>query len=313
MEARSMSWIRIDDGFSTHRKLATIGANGVTIYIAGLCFCARHATGGRIDKAEVAQLWRFGRVPIAQTCLRLVAAKLWEDRGDHYIVHDYEQYNESADEIQRKRKHNSERQRRLRERRNALHGVTVASTGDALLLNPVSSRLGPDLSLQEDLKTTTGYSPGRDASPAPALTVVPKPAEQEADTALVVGREYARRYEAATQKPWMSIAANHRELAQIGAWARKAADDGDILPPLRNVLDGFFLDEWAQKHAFPLRALAKDPSRYVEAAAKAAAEARAAEYDRLSRQRKRESKHYGDDAWERITSEIGRLGVFGNG
>ena len=125
-----MSWLKIEDGFPTHLKAARAGLEAVGFWVAGLCFCARTRSDGRINKADLDFVWPYpvakGLLPvvnegkIAALAARLVDAGLWEDCGDHYMVHDYLVYQESKTEIDQKRAAAAERQRAARERLSRL-------------------------------------------------------------------------------------------------------------------------------------------------------------------------------------------------
>ncbi len=57
----------------------------------------------------------------------------------------------------------------------------------------------------------------------------------------------------------MSSAANDRELRQI---ANYVAQQSDMDAVADEILTGFFADPWARSNRWPLKRLAKDPSRF---------------------------------------------------
>ena len=112
-----MAWVKIDDHFDEHPKLAVVGPLGWGVWLAGLAYCNRNLTDGFIP-LEVAESiggrWRI-RVPVADgreavwtvsvACGMqgqdletewvigvLVRAGLWEEAQDGYRVHDYSDY-----------------------------------------------------------------------------------------------------------------------------------------------------------------------------------------------------------------------------
>ncbi len=58
---------------------------------------------------------------------------------------------------------------------------------------------------------------------------------------------------------WMSAAANDRELRQIAVYLAKQPD---MEPVAEEIMAAFFADPWARANRWPLKRLAKDPSRF---------------------------------------------------
>lgn len=83
-----MSWVKLDDQFFSHPKAREAGRDGALLFLAGLTYCARHLTDGKIPKTALgvvaAEAWT--RPSFAA---RLVEVGLWHDMGDHYLAHDY--------------------------------------------------------------------------------------------------------------------------------------------------------------------------------------------------------------------------------
>ena len=51
-----MTWVRLDDGFAQHPKLLSVGALGVAMQVAALCYCNRYLTDGFVPAAAVENL-----------------------------------------------------------------------------------------------------------------------------------------------------------------------------------------------------------------------------------------------------------------
>lgn len=83
-----MAYARLEVGFHRHPKAIAAGLPGRALYASGLCFCAEQLTNGCVPKGSVPIIAAEAGVKpsVAKT---LVAVGLWEDRGDHYYVHDY--------------------------------------------------------------------------------------------------------------------------------------------------------------------------------------------------------------------------------
>jgi hypothetical protein len=107
-----VTWVKIDDRFSEHPKLAQVGPLGWGIWLAGLAYCNRNETDGFIPRAIARSLADFEMVAddgqlytLSATCGALseelhpewvaewlVKAALWEPAPGGYRVHDYGDY-----------------------------------------------------------------------------------------------------------------------------------------------------------------------------------------------------------------------------
>lgn len=97
-----MSWVKLDDGFFDNPTNRSLGSAGRDLYIAGLCFCAKSLTDGRIAKTDVALVVALAQTKPA-TVKKLVTAGRWLDRGDHYEVDQYLKYNPSREHTEERR------------------------------------------------------------------------------------------------------------------------------------------------------------------------------------------------------------------
>lgn len=95
-----MAWVRIDDQARSHRKVLSAGAAGAWLWICGLMYCnSQKARDGFIPEEAVAVLypipgWR-------REAARLVTIGLWERVTGGYLVHDYHDYQPSAEDAER--------------------------------------------------------------------------------------------------------------------------------------------------------------------------------------------------------------------
>jgi hypothetical protein len=118
-------WARLDDDFFDHPKVEPLSDKAFRSYVGGLCLCNRYLSDGRLTAFQVAK--------IAKPAQRdeLLRAGLWEqDEGGGVLVHDFLDYNRTAEAIKAERKRNAERQARLREQRRSggSNGVTDDAT-----------------------------------------------------------------------------------------------------------------------------------------------------------------------------------------
>ncbi len=92
-----MSWFRLDDEMPTHPKIGDAGGDAAWLWICAGCWCAKWGTNGRIPKHQIPRISdRRSPMKLAE---RLVSAGLLEESGDYFVVHDYLEYQPSADEV----------------------------------------------------------------------------------------------------------------------------------------------------------------------------------------------------------------------
>lgn len=101
-----MSWFRLDDGMPWHPKIAAAGGDAAWLWVCAGCYSAKHDLNGRVPKSIMGQL--TDRKQSARLAARLVAAGLLEEVGDYYVLHDYLEFNPSADEVAARRVARSE-------------------------------------------------------------------------------------------------------------------------------------------------------------------------------------------------------------
>jgi hypothetical protein len=107
------SWSRLDAGYFGHAKAKAIGKDGRALDLAGICWCATNETDGHIPKHALSFI--AGEAEVSPKVVdRVVEMGRWHAVDDGWIVHDYLDYNRSADEIRRERnrwQRNKSRQR----------------------------------------------------------------------------------------------------------------------------------------------------------------------------------------------------------
>lgn len=118
-----MAWVRIHDGAMSHPKIVGLidWRNPFCVWVWGLSYCQQHLTDGQITKAALPNK------DAVKTGVKLVSLGLWHDGGEHFIVHDYLDWNNSRDVISDKRAQARERARSSRER--APHVPRTSSLG----------------------------------------------------------------------------------------------------------------------------------------------------------------------------------------
>ena len=188
-----MSWVRFDDRFYNNRKIMSVSLPARWLYVSALCVANQHSSDGRID--EVAQeclLVAVGRSGNFDALAgELVRAGLWIDNGDTtFEIHDYREYQLSAEEQRKERAAGAARQQKFRERRRAEQQSitplqTPLSTPSKTVPRPVPSRpllSDPDpADPKEEIPLSPPLEPGHavDASRQPVASVRPAVAQSQ--------------------------------------------------------------------------------------------------------------------------------------
>jgi hypothetical protein len=129
-----MGWARIDDDFPNHPKVWRVGAEGVALFLEGLCHASKFLTDGLLARPEVERM-RLVKKPLT-VAQKLVEVGLWELDGDNFRIHDYHDYNPTSDSVRERRAATKTRVDRHRER--VSNGVTERVTSG--VTNGVSNR-----------------------------------------------------------------------------------------------------------------------------------------------------------------------------
>lgn len=112
-----MGWVKLDDGFFLNPKVMAAGPQAATFYLAALCWSGSANTDGFIPDyalpAISAQVSCRSRAEIAQ---RLRSAELWREAPGGHVIHDFLQWQASADDRSHQRKRNRAKAERHRER-----------------------------------------------------------------------------------------------------------------------------------------------------------------------------------------------------
>lgn len=103
-----MSWVRLDDQFTDHPKLAEVGPVAGWVYVSGLCYAARYLTDGFVP--ENIALRFAGSSP--EILAKLVESSLWDRANNGYQIHDYLEYNPPASKVKAEREEAKARMQR---------------------------------------------------------------------------------------------------------------------------------------------------------------------------------------------------------
>lgn len=162
-----MAWFKVDDGFWSHPKTATLSDAAVTLWVRSGAYSCQHLTDGVI-KTTVLRL--VGDVSAAA---ELVAAGLWIDEGDGWRFHDWDEYQETSETVKKRRADARDRQRRAREARENKRSM---SQGESRVTGGVSNAVSslpptrPDPTRPDhpsESKDSSGESTGDESPPSP--------------------------------------------------------------------------------------------------------------------------------------------------
>lgn len=136
-----MVWFNVDDSFHSHPKALRAGNSACGLWTRCGSYAAQHLTDGLVPD-EVARMYGS-----PQERSRLISVGLWHQAGhscprcaqppagDAYVIHDYADYNRSAEKVRTDRAYAAERQRKSRGirrdgERDAARDVAGDVTGD---------------------------------------------------------------------------------------------------------------------------------------------------------------------------------------
>lgn len=111
-----MPWVKLDDRFPSHRKVALLSDRAFRLHVSAICWCSENLTDGRITDRELPLVAKVRGVKA--TAQQLADAGLWDRTDDGWMIHDYLDFNPSREQVLAERKKNAERQERFRRRKN---------------------------------------------------------------------------------------------------------------------------------------------------------------------------------------------------
>lgn len=101
-------WAKLDDAFPDHPKVLELSDRAFRVIVTAWCYSARHLTDGRVPASSLTN------AASRKAALELERAGLWVRVEDAYVIHDWDDWNPTAEDVQRRRKANRERQQRRR-------------------------------------------------------------------------------------------------------------------------------------------------------------------------------------------------------
>lgn len=155
-----MPWVKIDDRFTEHPKIAALSDSAVALFVAALCYCNRNLSDGHVaEHVALGQLRYCGGNALAAVRELEVAGLLERSACGGWTVHDFHDYQPTKQQVISDRLGSKERMRKSRAGRVA---PTVAPT--------VAPHVAPTVAPQPSQQHIPKF--GR-SSPAPVPVPVP--------------------------------------------------------------------------------------------------------------------------------------------
>ncbi len=111
-----MTWVKISDTFAEDPRLESAGPEALVLHVAGLCYCARQLTDGRVPARAARRLWSLDDVDAALEAL--VREGMWERLEDgSYRIVEYLSDQPSAEDVLEQRAQKAKRQAAWRAKR----------------------------------------------------------------------------------------------------------------------------------------------------------------------------------------------------
>ncbi len=94
-----MSWVKIDDEFPDHKKVASLSNDAFCLHVTAMCWVAKWQTDGKLPSKLLGKLgWRC-QDP-ASAAAELVMANVWETTPEGWEIHDFLEYNPSKAQVE---------------------------------------------------------------------------------------------------------------------------------------------------------------------------------------------------------------------
>ena len=105
-----MTWFVVDDGFYDHPKVIGLSDSAQALWVRAGSYCGKYLTDGFIGEAAV-----FSSVRGSQDAVdELIAAGLWHRGVGGYQFHDWGKYQQTREQVERRRASDKERKARSR-------------------------------------------------------------------------------------------------------------------------------------------------------------------------------------------------------
>lgn len=151
-----MTWVKLDDGYANHPKVAEGGSDALALDIGGMCYAARYGTEGFIPERMLTHLSIACADPM-RSAETLLSTGRWErdnERGG-YVIHDWNDYQPSAsgqtDSPPDRRRAAAQKASRARWDRHRNAQTDAQAQSDAQCVDALPSAFPPSRPVQENL------------------------------------------------------------------------------------------------------------------------------------------------------------------
>lgn len=158
-----MPWVKFDDRFPWHRKIRRLSDAAFRLHVSAIHWCSEHLTDGRIQADDLPFVSDTKRPQVAVK--ELEKAGLWDVADDGWTIHDYLEYQPSAEKVLEERAKKTARQQRWRDNRSrttdpavdaSTDATTDASVTPAPYPNPTRTRPAPEEEEKDPLPRKRG-------------------------------------------------------------------------------------------------------------------------------------------------------------
>jgi hypothetical protein len=178
-----MPWVRFDDHFAIHRKVAGLSDAAFRLHVSAIFWCALNLTDGWVPEEDLDDVSARVRTP-ARFAAECVSRGAWHEArhdcgsekcaapvdADGWVIHDYLQYQPSKKQVMDDREKAAERQRKWRE---AKSGSGKGKSGRNGMTDDRNAVTDPSLSENDPIHNgssnavTNGSSKSSPTRPAP--------------------------------------------------------------------------------------------------------------------------------------------------
>lgn len=102
-----MTWVKLDDTFPEHPKVVTAGGDAAWLHVCALAYCNRHPRLAGIVPREMLSRLSDRKNPTALAA-KLVSVGLWDDDPNGWRIHDYHEFQPTAEKIEELRRKRAE-------------------------------------------------------------------------------------------------------------------------------------------------------------------------------------------------------------
>jgi hypothetical protein len=124
----TMPWVKLDDQFWLSDKVEAAGLEAIGLHALVLSYCGQKLNDGKFTARDLTRVTDRDWEHLAD---QLVNVGLWDTTPNGWAIHDFLEYNPTAEQVKEDRRKARERQARWRERNGVTNAVTNGVTNAA--------------------------------------------------------------------------------------------------------------------------------------------------------------------------------------